>query len=228
MSILGSIIGGVGSFFAGEAAKDAAEEQADIARETMNKQIAQVAPFRETGVAAQNDLATILGLPQYVAPVKGKGKRNAPAAPVSSLEDRRADLVSRFQASPEYTLNYDNMMKDAEENVLAYGSGSGNLFSGNTLKALQDRAARISNQLFGNYTSNLFKLSTTGANAATNNATNIGTAGGRQIDASGAYGDASAAQILGVKNAALDLEDKYGNMFGGGGSSYQPNFAEIY
>ena len=202
MGLLSSLISIGTSFIAGNAAKDAAKKQAKSNMAMLDKQIGQVAPFRDAGVAAVDPLKKAYGL--------------------GTPEDSAA-AVARFKASPEYQLNYDNMLEDARGDVTAYGAGTGNLFSGNTLKALQDRAGRISNQLFGNYTSNLCSLAGMGANAATNNATNMGAAEGRNQTAIANQGNAKIAQITGMGQGVQSLADDFKNMFsagmGGGGAS---------
>lgn len=201
MGFLSSLIGIGTSLIGADAAKDAAKAQAKSNMKMLDKQIAQVAPFRDAGVAATGELKSATGL--------------------GSPEETAAS-VARFKASPEYALNYDNMLTDARDDVTAYGSGTGNLFSGSTLKALQDRAGRLSNQLFGNYTNNLFKLSSQGANAATNNASNMGAAEGRNQTALANQGNAGVAGILGVGQGLQGLvgSDTFKNIFGGKDSSY--------
>lgn len=200
MGILSSLIGGAVSLIGGNQAKKAAKEQAKSNERMLDRQIQQVAPFREAGVSAVDPLRFAYG---------------------TGTPEESAGAIERFKASPEYQLNYDNMLKDAREDVTAYGAGSGNLFSGQTLKALQDRAGRISNQLFGNYTSNLFSLASLGANAATNNATNMGAAENRNQTALANKGNAQVATTLGVGQAAQGAVDSFANMFrGGGGSSF--------
>lgn len=197
MGFLSSIIGIGTSLIAGDAVKKAAKTQSKSNMKMLNKQIEQVAPFRDAGVAAVDPLKDAYGIGDSAA------------------------AMAKFKASPEYTLNYDNMLQDARGDVEAYGSGSGNLFSGSTLKALQDRAGRLTNQLFGNYTSNLFSLAGMGANAATNNASNMGAAENRNQTALANQGNANVAGILGAGQGFQDLFDsKHANIFGGGQSSY--------
>jgi hypothetical protein len=199
MGILSALIGGATSLIAGNQAKKAAKAQAKSNMAMLDKQIAEVKPFKEAGVAAIDPLKFAVG---------------------TGTPEESAAAVSRFKASPEYTLNYDNMLTDARKDVEAYGSGSGNLFSGSTLKALQDRAGRISNQLFGNYTSNLFSLASLGANAATNNASNMGAAEGRNQTALANKGNAQVATTLGIGESVQELGKSFANMFGGRSTSY--------
>jgi hypothetical protein len=205
MGFLSSVIGGVTSLFGGNDAKKAAKEQSKSNAATLKKQIEQVAPFRDAGIAAINPLKDATGI----------GDNNAAAA--------------RFKASPEYTLNYDNMLADSRDDVTAFGAGSGNLFSGGTLKALQDRAGRLTNQLFGNYTNNLFKLSGMGANAAAGVASNMGDAENRNQNAIANQGNASVAQTLGIGQAAQGAVKGFENIFGGKQSSFSnPDFSRLW
>ncbi len=201
MGILSSVIGGVSSLLGANAASDAAKTMAKSNEKMLKAQIAQVAPFREAGVRATGALEPLFG---------------------QGTPEEQAAALERFKNSGEYKLNYDNMLKDAREDVLAYGAGSGGLFSGNTLKALQDRAGRISNQLFGNYTSNLFRLSGTGAAAASGNQSVMNAAENRNQDALASAGNASIAGIQGLGTAAQGIASGFKNLVGGGGSSFGP------
>jgi hypothetical protein len=212
MSIFSSIVKGVGSFFAGDAAADAAKKQADIAKKTLAEQTKLTAPYREAG------------------------QRGATAFEASAgLGDEASDLqaVEDFRSSPNYRLNYDNMLRDAREDTLAFAAGSDTtgVRSGNTVRALSENAAKISNQLFGNYQDNLFRLTDVGLRATGAQAGFVGTAGDRRIDAAGAYGDAKAAQYLGIADSGASMFDDASRAFGGrmGSSSYAPtDFTRIY
>ncbi len=202
MGILSSVIGGVSSILGANSAKDAAKTMAKSNEKMLKAQIAQVAPFREAGVRATGALE----------PLFGQGS-----------PEQQAAALERFRNSGEYKLNYENMLRDAREDVMAFGAGgTTGLFSGNTLKALQDRAGRISDQLFGNYTSNLFKLSGQGAAAASGNQSVMNAAENRNQDALASAGNASIAGIQGLGTAAQGIASGFKNLVGGGGSSFGP------
>ena len=191
MSFLSGLIGGITSWMGADSAEDSAEKQLTSNRNMLTRQTREVAPFRDAGVEATKRLENI-----YM----GTGKE----------QDRE---VRRFENSPEYQLNYDNMRADARGDVKAFGAGDGSTFSGRTLKALQDRAGQISSQLFGNYTHNLFSLAGTGASAASGTAQNMGA---MQTNNMTAYANEANANM--AKWGAIG--DTADNMFGGGSSSY--------
>src|SRR6185503_16471713 len=113
--------------------KSGSDAQAKIANKTLKKQMEVSAPYRAAGEAALPELGLITG---------------------GGTPEQRAGVLERFKTSPEYQLLYENMLAEARPEIFGQQAGAGNYFSGGTLKALQDRAARISDQLFGSYSSN--------------------------------------------------------------------------
>jgi len=67
-----------------------------------------------------------------------------------------------FQATPGYAWNVDQNMKAVQGQQAALGE----LLSGNTLAALQDRGNQLANQEYGNWYSRVAGLADTGYNAA--------------------------------------------------------------
>ena len=70
--------------------------------------------------------------------------------------------IDAFQNSPLYRLNYNAAIDAGNQGVNATANAGGMRNSGATLKALQDRAQRTTNQFFGDYVNPLASVSNTG------------------------------------------------------------------
>lgn len=229
LALVGSAAaGGLSSILGASAQRRGASQQAQVAariaklqRQAADRQLADQAPYKAVGYGALNDLGTIYGQQSAQTPnpyAKFGADPYAGGAPVQTgdLASRRRDLEARFQDSPEYRLNYQNYVNEASRGIERNASASGLLNSGRTLEALGDRAGRIGNQLFGDYTTGLFKLAGSGQEAVNQGGAAIrygaaaeGDALGAQGDAYGAAADARTAGILGVGNALQQGAGQY-------------------
>ena len=209
-----AIAGAASSFFGSRSASRGADQAAALAErnralqeQATKQQINYLAPYRDVGYGAQNDLATIYGQ-------DGTGS-------AGDLEARRRDLEARFQDSPEYRLNYQANVDEASRGIERNASAAGLRNSGRTLEALGQRAGNISNQLFGSYTTGLFKLAGSGQEAVNsgNSAIKYGAAAqGNALGAqAGAYqdkADARTAGILGAGNAVQNSLSSFARIQG--------------
>lgn len=230
-------VGGLSSFFGSKAAAKGADQQAEIARrraalqrQATDRQLADLAPYKATGYGALNDLGTIYGqsasrTPNPYAKFGDDPYAGVPGgpgvAPADDLAARRRDLEARFQDSPEYRLNYRNYVDEASRGIERNASASGLLNSGRTLEALGERAGRIGNQLFGDYTTKLFKLAGAGQEAVNSGGAAVrhgaeaeGSALDAEAGAVGARADARMAGILGVGQAVQGGLSSYANQLG--------------
>jgi len=198
--LIPALIGAAGAIGSSLLGKSAADKQASIAKKTLKKQTAMTAPYREAGARATGELGYLTG---------------------GGTPEEQAAALNRFRGSGEYQLLYENMLREARPEIFGQQAGAGNFFSGNTLKALQDRAARISDQLFGNYSNNLFKLAGSGLTATGIGTQNLGAASEAKQQATANEFGAIASGIKGVTSSLGSLN--YPNMFASGGaSSYAP------
>lgn len=122
------------------AGRDAIGNGFNLARTEYGNARDLYAPYATTGGAAFGQLADASG-------VNGaEGSARAAAA---------------FRASPGYEWSRDQAL----EGVARKASATGSLGSGNTLTALQDRAANLADQEYGTYTGRLMNLAQVGYNA---------------------------------------------------------------
>jgi hypothetical protein len=198
------------------AAKSAAETQADSAREAnallykmYQEQKGLQEPFRGAGITAQNRLLDLLGLSQNRG-AEGFGKYG------------RDFSMSDFTADPGYAFRLAEGQKTLERNAAARGG----LISGGALKAAtrygQDMGSQEYQSAFNRYQTNranqlnpLGSLLTSGQAAASNQAAaagNYGTQAGGNITGAGA---ATAAGQVGSVNALTNALSSYLNYSSG-------------
>lgn len=184
-ALIPAAIAGVGSIGAALIGKSSADKNAAAQSATSAKVDAYGAPYRAAGTNALADLQT----------ANGEGD---PA----TLAARRATLDSNFENSPLYKYTYQPAVEQATLDAQKQGSSGGFLDSGRTIKAIQDRAARIGGQTFGNYLGTIEQTANNGQNAAFNSGNQAQTG----QNALGTYtndaGNALGAGVLGAANAA--------------------------
>ena len=114
----------------------AAQQQSDAQREMFEKQVELQEPFRQGGLAAQNRLLLLLGLP------------GGEAGPESAAYGRygRTFAMSDFQADPGYAFRMSEGMKALENSAAARGG----LLSGTTLKGIQRFGQDLASQEYTN------------------------------------------------------------------------------
>lgn len=198
MGWLGKALGGIGGFLIGgpagasagmsiggaiddsSDAKKAAKKQAkgyqasiDEYRRQFDLTREDFAPYRQTGTAALNQLAALQGL------------------------DGEAPDFSTFYNSPGYQFNRSEGLKAVEGSAAARGG----LYSGNALRALQDRGSNIASLEFGNHFNRLASLAGIGQ-SATNAVAGYGAqTSGNVGNALIGQGDARASGVIGSANA---------------------------
>lgn len=188
MPIFGALIGGATSLIGGLIGKSTADKQAKQQQQANAQQQALARPYVDAG-------GNFLG--QYM----NAAGANGPAG--------NALAIDAFRNSPLYQMTYQPAYNEAEKAYTRYAAARGTVNSGRTLQALQDRAARIGQQTFGNYLGTLQQGAGAGQNAAFGQGANIQQGTGALNSAYGAGGDALAAGALGVGKAAIGGFDRY-------------------
>jgi len=212
-AILGAgALGAAGSAFASSSAADAQEQaarqSADVQREMFNKQVELQEPFRQGGIASQNQLLTLLGL---------QGG-NTGAADYGSAT--KAFGMDQFQADPGYAFRMSEGMKGLERSAAAKGL----LSSGSTLKGITDygqgMASQEYNNAFNRYQTEraarlnpLQSMMGSGQTAATTLSNAAGQTGQGLAQSYGNMGQARASGYVGMGNALT-------NALGQGASMY--------
>ncbi len=144
-AIVGSaVIGGVAARSASKAQQQAAETAAQASRETtqasieaqermFNRQVALQEPFRETGLAAQNRLADLLGISGRTSePGYGYGLQRF--------------TMDNYQADPGYGFRLKRGLDAMERTAAARGG----LLSGNQLRGAIEFGQDLASQEYGN------------------------------------------------------------------------------
>lgn len=203
-ALLPAVVGAVGAI-GGAMITSSAANKATAAQEAANARVDEFGrPYREAGTAALGSLEAAYGL-----------------GDPGTLGARRADLTAGFESSPLYKYTYQPAIDEATKAANASGSAGGFLDSGRTLKAIQDRAARIGGQTFGNYLSGIDTMASRGQNAAFGSGSQVmaGTDAANQGRVAGA--NALTGALAGVGNAAQQGFQNYNYLKGV--SSYAPN-----
>lgn len=173
-ALIGSaVIGGVSANKAAKAQQGAANTQVGLARETRDLTRADLQPYAQGGLGAQNALLYELGLAE------------------------RPDGYQGFQGTP----GYDFAMNEGLRGVESSAAARGGLYSGSAMQALQARGQGIANQEYGNYFNRLFGAAASGQNAAAGQGAANLAFSNQAGNAYGAMGNAQAAGAIGVSNA---------------------------
>jgi hypothetical protein len=194
-AIVGGLASASASKKAAKAQTDAASQQAAVQRYAYDTTRKDLKGYRDAGTNALGAVNYELGLGAKPANYAG------------------------FQATPGYAWQLDQGTKAIDRSA----ANSGNLFSGETGKALQGYGQGLASQEYGNYFNRLYGLTNMGqnaaaqtgqaaqnyANGASNAFANMGNA-----QAAGAIGQGNAISN-GIGNIAGILQ--YQNMTGGGG-----------
>jgi hypothetical protein len=216
--IAAAVIGGaaalggaaIGAYGANKAAKEqtkAARQAIDAQERMLERQIGLQEPFRQTGITAQNQLLTLLGLPGGTA---GGAEYGSMARPFG---------MSDFQTDPGYGFRMSEGMKALENSAAARGG----LLSGATLKGVsrfgQDLASQEYQNAFNRYqverAARLNPLqSLMGAGqTATNQITGaMGQTGQGIAQGYGNLGQARASSYVGGTQAAMQGFQGIGNV----------------
>jgi hypothetical protein len=203
----GAAIGAYGSSKAAKAQAKAAQQGIEAQERMLERQIELQEPFRQTGITAQNQLLTLLGLPGGTA---GGAEYGSMAQPFD---------MNRFQADPGYGFRMSEGMKALENSAAARGG----LLSGSTVKGAtrfgQDLASQEYQNAFNRYqierAARLNPLqSLMGAGqTATNQMTGaMGQTGQGIAQGYGNLGQARASSYVGGANAAMQGLQGIGNV----------------
>lgn len=192
-ALLPAVIGGAAAI-GGAAITANAAKKSQKAQEATNARVdAMTLPYRESGQNALAGLETAYGL-----------------GDPTTLGARRDVFSQGFEDSPLYRYTYQPAVDEATAAAERNASASGMLNSGRTIKAIQDRAARIGGMTFGNYLSGLESIATRGQNAAVGAGSQMmqGTDAANQarMGEAGAY----TAGLAGISNAAQQGFNNYG------------------
>lgn len=179
------MLGGIlGSIMGGDAMKKAAKKQAKTAKREQALISSAYQPYQDSGLRAQGALDTIYG-----------------TSGSSTLGADRDALWAQFEASPIYRSAFTPAMEQAEKGLATYAASKGSLNSGSLVKAIQDRAANLGNQVFGQYASGIEGQRDTGLDAQNQMFAHRGQQTRNLLDAQGAEGAARASKWLGVGSA---------------------------
>lgn len=185
-ALIPAVIGGAAAIGASAIGASAANKAGKLQDETNRRVEGYSAPYREAGTNALASLEAAYGL-----------------GDAGTLDQRRNMLTQGFESSPLYQYTYQPAVDEATKAAERSGSAGGFLDSGRTIKAIQDRAARIGGQTFGNYLGGLDTLANRGQAAASGqasaaqagtNASNAATVGGANALISGIGGVNNAVQ----------------------------------
>lgn len=203
-ALIPALVGGAASVGGALITSNAANKATAATNAATAKADAYGAPYREAGAGAVANLEAAYGL-----------------GPADTLDARRNALTTNFEDSPLYRYTYQPAIDEATKAVNASGSANGRLDSGRTIKAIQDRAARIGGQTFGNYLGGMDAIAARGQNAAFNSGSNVvrGAEAGNESRMSGA--DSWAGGLAGVAKAVGTGFDAYN--FNKNQSAYGPN-----
>jgi hypothetical protein len=135
----GAAIGAYGSSKAAKAQARAAQQAIESQERMLERQIELQEPFRQTGITAQNQLLTLLGLPGGTAGAAEYGSLTQPFG------------MDKFQADPGYGFRMSEGIKALESSAAARGG----LLSGSTLTSVnrfgQDLASQEYQNAFNRY-----------------------------------------------------------------------------
>lgn len=201
-----ALIGSSASRSASKAQQQAAETASQASRETtqasieaqermFNRQVALQEPFRETGLAAQNRLADLLGI---------SGRTDQPGYGYGT----QPFTMAQYQADPGYGFRLKRGLDAMERTAAARGG----LLSGNQLRGAMEFGQDLASQEYGNAfnrfqteRSNILNpLQSLGGVGQTATNTLVNAAGNLGAGMAGAYGNlgsALSANAIGAGNA---------------------------
>lgn len=172
-AIIGSsLIGGSSAKSAASTQAAAADRAAELQKEMFERQVQLSEPWRQSGIAAQNQLLTLLGIaPQGATPSTGGGggggilggiagavadqiAQSGAAGPQLRVDTTSPEFgkyakefgMSQFQADPGYAFRLAEGQKALERSAAARGG----LLSGGTGKALQRYGQEMGSQEYTN------------------------------------------------------------------------------
>jgi hypothetical protein len=189
-----ALIGAGASMFGASEQAGAAKDAANLQHEQYLQTREDYAPWRVAGGAAVTRQADLMGL---------------------NGVDPQNNAFSQFREDPGYKYTVDQAVQGVDRSAAARGL----LTSGATIKAIQDRAANLADQQYGNWFNRLAGIAGTGQTATNGTASAGANAANNQGNAMMAAGDARAS---GYNGAASSLNQGLNNWFSqpGGGGGY--------
>ena len=176
-ALIGTAIGGVAQASAAKSAaraqRGAAERQVDLAERVYEEQKGMFQPYYQAGTNALGALQYELGMGDQPEGYQG------------------------FRATPGYQFRFGEGQRAIDTSAAARGQ----LFSGNTLRALTQYGQGVGSAEYGNYMNRLSGLTGAGQSAAGQQAAAGGAYGQQAGQAFGAMGNAAAAGAIGGANA---------------------------
>jgi hypothetical protein len=121
-----ALIGGATSLISSGQQAGAANNATDNTRQQFEETRADYAPWRDAGKLALSQQTDLLGL---------------------NGADKQTNAFTQFRADPGYNYTVDQAVQGVDRSAAARGL----LTSGATIKAIQDRAANLADQGYGNY-----------------------------------------------------------------------------
>ena len=206
-----AILGAGASIYSGNKAADAAEkaaaQSAALQKAQYEQTRADLGQYRDVGGNALSQLSKLYGF-------------DGPDAQQAGFDQFRAD------PGYQYALNQGTQQVETSR------AASGGLFSGGTLKAIQDRGMNLADQGYSNYLSRLRATAESGQNAAAQTGTFGANAAAGQGNALMAAGEAQAGAALNtgntINNTLSQLAGTYGAYKGGAfGSTAAPAASSI-
>lgn len=175
--MVAAVVGGATSLIAGRQEASAARRAGRLQAQAAAQARADLAPFRETGVNALNDLSALLGL--------------------GGTPEAQANALNALTASPGFQFRLGQGINALDQSAVARGG----LLSGNQLKAVNQFGQGLASEEFGNRFNQLFSLSGLGENAAAGQGNAGLTGAANQGRALMAAGQAQASGAIGIGNA---------------------------
>jgi len=189
----------LGSKMSADAQEGAAEQSAATQRYMYDTSREDMAPYREKGEAAINQMGSLMG---FGGP------------------DERTEALNSFYQDPGYQFKFNEGQRAVENSAAARGG----VLSGNTLRSLATFGQGMADQGYGDYWNRLAGLSGTGQ-TSTNQLAGYGMEAGRGIgNANLAAGQARGSGYIGMADSVGSGLNNWAGMQGwnlGGGN--QPN-----
>lgn len=227
-SIIGGILGQGANSAAGSQAAAAGEAAYGRAQELANTDRANLSPWRATGVGANAQIASLLGLGQVV-PIgdpNASGWNGSSRLDSSNWQSDQQNALARFQTDPGYQFRLQQGVNAIDRS----GAARGVRLSGAQTKALSDYGQATGSQEYGNYFNRLAAASGQGQTAATaqNASANQAILPGIQDQFSGqlAQGQYNVAGSNALASGLLGAQNSLTSLFSGGGAKFGlPKFA---
>lgn len=195
---IGPVLGAAGQIYGANQAAKGAEAGIDESRRQYDQSRKDLERWRLSGEGALGDIGSVLGI----------GPDGNPVAPD----------MSRFTLSPDYKFTMDENLKAVQGSAAA----AGGLYSGNALKAIQDRSANVASGEFTNFLNRRLALAGLGQTAASNTVASGDNSAATIAQLLGQRGDARGSGIAGAANILGNAAGQYGGMY------YQRNRPSYY